>query len=107
MATTEPRLAPLFAQLGFVAVAARFVYAFVSVTKEGETRRVCSAPCYLRPDYMGADRRDQHHGLAAIRRFQSAEVARRSHGASVRGGTAARHCCTRGVPIARSTLGTA
>jgi peroxiredoxin len=57
MATTEPRLAPLFAQVGFVAVAALFVYAFVSVTKEGETRRVCSAPCYLRPDYMGADRR--------------------------------------------------
>ncbi len=57
MATTEPRVVPLLAQVGFVAVAALFVYAFVSVTREGETRRVCSAPCYLHPDYMGADRR--------------------------------------------------
>jgi peroxiredoxin len=59
MATAEPtpRLTPLLAQVAFVAVAALFVYGFVSVSKEGETRRVCSAPCYLHPDYLGADRR--------------------------------------------------
>ena len=50
---------PLFAvaQVAFVVVAALFVYSFVGVTKEGETRRVCSAPCYLHPDYLGAERR--------------------------------------------------
>jgi thiol-disulfide isomerase/thioredoxin len=50
-------LVPLAAQLGFVVVAALFAYGFVSVGKEGETRRVCSAPCFLHPDYMAADRR--------------------------------------------------
>jgi peroxiredoxin len=48
---------PLVAQLAFVAVAALFAYGFVSVSKEGETRRLCSAPCFLRPDYMAAERR--------------------------------------------------
>jgi peroxiredoxin len=56
-AEPPPRIVPLVAQVVFVAVAALFVYGFVSVTKEGESRRVCSAPCYLRPDYMGAERR--------------------------------------------------
>jgi thiol-disulfide isomerase/thioredoxin len=51
------QLAPVVAQLAFVVVAALFAYGFVSVSKEGETRRVCSAPCFLRPDYMAADRR--------------------------------------------------
>jgi peroxiredoxin len=51
------RLVPILAQLAFVVVAALFVYGFVAVTKEGETRRVCSAPCFLHPDYMAADRR--------------------------------------------------
>ncbi|HEX3772749.1 MAG TPA: TlpA disulfide reductase family protein [Polyangiaceae bacterium] len=51
------RLVPIFGQLAFVVVAALFVYGFVAVTKEGETRRVCSAPCFLHPDYMAADRR--------------------------------------------------
>jgi thiol-disulfide isomerase/thioredoxin len=50
-------LAPIAAQLAFVVAAALFAYGFVSVSKEGETRRVCSAPCFLRPDYMAADRR--------------------------------------------------
>src|SRR5580704_4782339 len=50
-------LAPLAAQLTFVVVAALFAYGFVSVSKEGETRRVCSAACFLHPDYMAADRR--------------------------------------------------
>jgi thiol-disulfide isomerase/thioredoxin len=50
---------PLFAvaQVAFVVVAALFVYSFVGVTKEGETRRLCSAPCYLHPDYLAAERR--------------------------------------------------
>jgi peroxiredoxin len=47
----------LVLQLGFVAVAALFAYGFVTVSKEGEIRRVCSAPCFLHPDYMAADRR--------------------------------------------------
>jgi peroxiredoxin len=50
-------LTPVVAQLAFVVVAALFAYGFVSVSKEGETRRVCSAPCFLRPDYMAAERR--------------------------------------------------
>ena len=47
----------ILAQVAFVVVAALVVYGFVGVTKEGEIRRVCSAPCYLHPDYMAADRR--------------------------------------------------
>jgi peroxiredoxin len=47
----------VLAQVAFVVVAALFVYGFVAVTREGEARRVCSAPCYLRPDYMAAERR--------------------------------------------------
>jgi len=52
-----PDVGKILVQVGFVVVAALFVYGFVAVTKEGETRRVCSAPCFLRPDYMAADRR--------------------------------------------------
>jgi peroxiredoxin len=48
---------PVLAQVAFVVVAALFVYGFVAVTKEGETRRVCSAPCFLHPDYLAAERR--------------------------------------------------
>jgi peroxiredoxin len=51
------QLAPVIAQIGFVVLASLFVYGFVAVSKEGETRRVCSAPCFLHPDYMAADRR--------------------------------------------------
>src|SRR5271154_3010614 len=54
------------AQLAFVVVAALFVYGFVAVTKEGETRRVCSAPCFLRPDYLAADRRAPDFALKDI-----------------------------------------
>jgi peroxiredoxin len=50
-----PRIGAILAQVGFVVVAALLVYGFVGVTKEGEMRRVCSAPCYLHPDYLGAD----------------------------------------------------
>jgi peroxiredoxin len=52
-----PRAGPTIAQIAFVIVASLFVYGFVSVTKEGENRRVCTAPCLLRPDYMAAERR--------------------------------------------------
>jgi peroxiredoxin len=52
-----PQLAAILGQLVFVVVAALFVYGFVAVTKEGEMRRVCSAPCFLHPDYLGADRK--------------------------------------------------
>ncbi len=55
--SAPPSVLPILAQVGFVIVAALFVYGFVAVTKEGETRRVCSAPCYLHPDYLGAERR--------------------------------------------------
>jgi peroxiredoxin len=51
------RVGATLAQIAFVVVASLFVYGFVSVTKEGETRRVCSVPCLLHPDYMAAERR--------------------------------------------------
>ncbi|MGD0528312.1 MAG: TlpA disulfide reductase family protein [Polyangiaceae bacterium] len=51
-----PKIGAILAQLGFVVVAALLVYGFVAVTKDGEMRRVCSAPCYLKPDYLAADR---------------------------------------------------
>src|SRR5580704_15993258 len=56
---SEPpvRVVPVLVQLAFVVVAALFVYGFVAVSKEGETRRVCGAPCYLHPDYLAAERR--------------------------------------------------
>jgi peroxiredoxin len=65
-AAPEPppvRVGPVLAQIAFVVVAALFVYGFVAVTKESETRRMCSAPCYLHPDYMGADRRAPNFSL--------------------------------------------
>jgi peroxiredoxin len=62
-----PRLGPILAQVGFVVVAALLVYGFVGVTKEGELRRVCSAPCYLHPDYMGADRRAPDFSLKDLK----------------------------------------
>jgi thiol-disulfide isomerase/thioredoxin len=55
------------AQLAFVAVAALFAYGFVSVTKEAETRRVCSAPCFLHPDYLAAERRAPPFALKDMR----------------------------------------
>jgi peroxiredoxin len=64
---TPVRVVPVLAQLAFVVVAALFVYGFVAVTKEGETRRVCSAPCYLHPDYLAADRRAPDFALKDMR----------------------------------------
>lgn len=45
------------AHLAFVLAAAVGVYAFVSVAKEGEGRRRCSATCLLRPNYAGFERK--------------------------------------------------
>jgi peroxiredoxin len=59
----SPSVGPVLAQVAFVVVAALVVYGFVGVTKEGETRRVCSAPCFLHPDYMAADRRAPEFSL--------------------------------------------
>lgn len=49
-------LTPL-AHLAFVLAAAVGVYAFVSVAKEGESRRRCSATCLLRPNYSGYEKK--------------------------------------------------
>jgi peroxiredoxin len=48
-------LAPI-AHVAFVIVAAVGVYSFVSVAKEGETRRRCAPTCLLRPNYAGYER---------------------------------------------------
>jgi len=48
-------LAPL-AHVMFVIVAAVGVYSFVSVAKEGEGRRRCSATCLLKPNYAGYEK---------------------------------------------------
>lgn len=69
-AAPEPppvRVGAILAQVGFVVVAALLVYGFVAVTKDGELRRVCSAPSYLRPDYLGADRRAPDFTLKDLR----------------------------------------
>jgi len=60
-------LVPILAQVGFVLIAALFVYGFVAVGKEGETRRVCGAACLLHPDYMAADRRAPDFELKDLR----------------------------------------
>lgn len=54
-----PEKSPLgpVAHMAFVIVAAIGVYAFVSVAKEGEARRRCSATCLLRPNYAGYERK--------------------------------------------------
>jgi peroxiredoxin len=57
----------ILAQLAFVVTAALLVYGFVAVTKDGEMRRVCSAPCYLHPDYLAADRRAPDFSLKDLR----------------------------------------
>lgn len=54
-----PEKSPLgpIAHMAFVFVAAIGVYAFVSVAKEGEARRRCSATCLLRPNYAGYEKK--------------------------------------------------
>src|SRR5580692_13087059 len=66
-APDPPDLGKILAQVAFVVVAALFVYGFVAVTKEGETRRLCSAPCFLHPDYLGADRKAPDFTLKDMR----------------------------------------
>lgn len=58
MAFTPSALASLapVAQLAFVALAAVGVYSFVSVAREGETRRRCTPTCLLAPTYANANR---------------------------------------------------
>lgn len=49
--------ASLAVYVAFVLAASVMVYSFVTVAREGETRRRCSALCMLRPDYAGAARK--------------------------------------------------
>lgn len=56
MKDDSSRALAILGQLVFVLGAAFLVYAFVAVTREGEARRRCAAPCLLRPEYMGANR---------------------------------------------------
>jgi peroxiredoxin len=61
------RAGVVFAQVAFVVVASLFVYGFVSVTRDGEMRRVCGPPCLLHPDYMAAERRAPDFALKDLR----------------------------------------
>lgn len=45
------------AQIAFVCVAAVAVYSFVSVAKEGESRRRCAPTCLLHPTYAGFEKK--------------------------------------------------
>ena len=58
--------APL-AHLAFVLAAAVSVYAFVSVAKEGESRRRCSATCLLRPNYAGFEKKAPNFKLKDVK----------------------------------------
>ena len=49
--------ASLGVYVAFVLAASVIVYSFVSVAREGEMRRRCSALCMLHPDYAGASRK--------------------------------------------------
>jgi peroxiredoxin len=55
------------AHLAFVAVAAVGVYSFVSVSKEGETRRRCAPTCLLRPSYAGYEKKAPSFTLKDIK----------------------------------------
>lgn len=59
------KLAPI-AQLAFVVVASLFVYGFVSVAKDGETRRACAAICALSPHYAAENRRAPDFELTSL-----------------------------------------
>ncbi|HRG94768.1 MAG TPA: redoxin family protein [Polyangiaceae bacterium] len=56
MAAPAPSPLGPVAQLAFVALAAVGVYSFVSVAREGETRRRCTPTCMLAPTYANANR---------------------------------------------------
>ncbi len=57
MAQKTPSSVGPVAQLAFVALAAVGVYSFVSVAREGETRRRCAPTCLLTPTYANANRK--------------------------------------------------
>ena len=59
-------LVPL-AYLAFVLAAGAVVFGFVTVVREGETRRRCAAECMLRPNYASASRRAPGFSLANMR----------------------------------------
>jgi thiol-disulfide isomerase/thioredoxin len=56
-ARDEPPPWSYLAYGAFVLLAAALVYSFVTVAREGEARRECSALCLLRPNYAGSERR--------------------------------------------------
>lgn len=57
---------PIIAQIGFIAFAAAGVYGFVGAAQDGETRRVCSALCALRPNYADRNRSAPDFELPAL-----------------------------------------
>ena len=56
-ASETQKILGTLAQFAFVACAAFLVYSFVTVVREGETRRRCGSVCLLHPNYAGANRR--------------------------------------------------
>lgn len=48
---------PQIAQVLFIIAASFFVYGFVSMAKDGESRRACASVCALHPNYAGSNRR--------------------------------------------------
>lgn len=57
MAEKEQSPVTLVAYFAFVLAASLIVYSFVSVAREGETRRRCTPVCLLKPNYVGANRK--------------------------------------------------
>jgi len=55
------------AMIVFVVLAAVAVYSFVTVAKEGEARRRCSATCLLHPNYAGFERKAPNFTLKDTR----------------------------------------
>ena len=53
--------------IAFVVAAAIAVFAFVSVAKEGEARRRCSATCLLHPTYAGFEKKAPSFALKDIK----------------------------------------
>lgn len=56
MSDKEQSPVTLVAYLAFVLAASATVYSFVSVARDGETRRRCTPVCLLKPNYVGANR---------------------------------------------------
>jgi peroxiredoxin len=45
------------AQIAFIVGASFFVYGFVAMAKDGETRRLCASTCAMKPNYAAQNRR--------------------------------------------------